>query len=246
MRLAETTVLVTGASGGIGGAVATGLAQRGARVVVHGRDPSRTQRLAVQLDGVAAVADLSELDGIDTLLGQAGPVDAVVHAAGIGWWGPVATMTGADAQRVLSLDLCTPIELTRRLLPVMIAAGRGHVCFVASIAGATGVAHEAVYSAAKAGLLTFADALRLELVGSGVEVSTVAPGLVATGFTPPGTHRRRVPRPIPAQRVAAAVIDAMSGGPPHRVLPRWLALAPAVRAVSPAAYRHLAGRFGAL
>lgn len=244
MRLADATVLITGASGGIGCRVARRLAAAHAQVVCHGRDTVRLDGLAAQLGVRTVAADLGASAGMDALLAEAGRVDAVVHCAGVGWLGPLSGMSGPDVERVLGLDLRVPVELTRRVLPAMVAAGRGHVCFVASIAGMTGVADEAVYSAAKAGVLAFADALRLELTGTGVEVSTVSPGMVATGFRPAGTYHRRIPRPISPDRVANSIVAAMSGSSPHRVVPRWLAIAPAVQAVSPGTYRRLAQRFG--
>lgn len=244
MELADATVLVTGSSRGIGLAIARRLRARHARVILHGRDTRALEAAARELRARCVAVDLLEPDGVDLLAQRVGTVDGLVHCAGIGWRGDVARMPRAEVAAVLALDLQVPIELTRLLLPAMIAAGRGHICFVGSIAGLTGVAHEAVYSASKAGVLTFADSLRLELEGTGVEVSTISPGAVTTDFCSSASYPRRVPRPISADRVAAAVVAGMHGERAPQILPRWLAVAPKVRAVSPSAFHRLARRFG--
>jgi short-subunit dehydrogenase len=103
-----------------------------------------------------------------------------------------------------------------------------------------------VYSATKAAEVTFADSLRLELAGSGVGVSVVSPGAVRTDFcaTRGQPYRRRFPRPINPDRVAAAVVRSVARERPRAVVPRWLAIAPAAQALVPPAYRALAERFG--
>jgi short-subunit dehydrogenase len=250
MRLANSTVLVTGASGGIGAETARVLADRGADVVLHGRNRELLDVLAAELAAPTVVADLSTRSGVDALIAGArslvGPVDAVVHCAGVGWRGEVTAMSADDVARLIAVNLHAPIQLTRAFLPSMRAAGRGHVAFVGSIAGLTGVCHEAVYSAGKAGLDAFAESLRMELAGSGVGVSTLSPGAVDTGFwTARGSeYHRRIPRLVGAQRVARLLVVDIEHERSNRIVPRWLALAPFTRALAPSAYRHLATRFG--
>ncbi|HEU5007125.1 MAG TPA: SDR family NAD(P)-dependent oxidoreductase [Jatrophihabitantaceae bacterium] len=250
MRLANSTVLVTGASGGIGAETARVLADRGADVVLHGRNRELLDVLAAELAAPTVVADLSTRSGVDALIAGArslvGPVDAVVHCAGVGWRGEVTAMSADDVARLIAVNLHAPIQLTRAFLPSMRAAGRGHVAFVGSIAGLTGVCHEAVYSAGKAGLDAFAESLRMELAGSGVGVSTLSPGAVDTGFwTARGSeYHRRIPRLVGAQRVARLLVADIEHERSNRIVPRWLALAPFTRALAPSAYRHLATRFG--
>jgi short-subunit dehydrogenase len=243
MRLEGATVLVTGASGGIGAAVTARLAERGARVLAAGRDPGATARAG---GAETLVVDLTDPDGPSMLAERAGAVDGIVHAAGVGWKGPLAEMPRAELDRLLALNLRAPLDLTRALLPPMLARRSGRIVLVASIAGLTGVAGESVYAASKAGLLVFGESLRLELAGTGVGVGTVSPGAVDTGFfarrgTPYG---RRSPRPLAADTVAAAVVDVLAGRREDVVLPRWLGIAPKVRAVAPGSYRRLARRFG--
>jgi short-subunit dehydrogenase len=144
------------------------------------------------------------------------------------------------------VNVRAPLQLSRALLPGMLARGRGHHAFVASIAGWTGVAQEAVYSATKSALLTYAEALRAELSSSGIGVSVVSPAAVRTDFwanrgTP---YERRFPRQIAPERVARVLVRGIERERAHQMVPRWLVLAPTVRAVAPGAYRALQRRFG--
>ncbi|BCB91747.1 SDR family NAD(P)-dependent oxidoreductase [Phytohabitans suffuscus] len=250
MRIRDSVALVTGASSGIGWASAVRLAGAGARVLVHGRDEGRLAALADLVDGVPLTGELADPGQVDRLaaaaLGAAGRVDIVVHNAGAGWAGPFDRMPEADIGRLVAVNLAAPIGLTRALLPGMRARGEGHLMFVTSIAGRVGVAGEAVYAATKAGLDAFAESLRLELRGSGVGVGALAPGVVQTRFFERRgqPYGRDHPRPIPADRVAAALVRAVAEGRDDGYVPGWLRLPVAVRGVAPGLYRRLAGRFG--
>lgn len=249
MRMAGSTILVTGASAGIGAATAVALGAAGAKVLVHGRDSDRTAEIAAACAGTALLADLAEPAEIDSLAAQAqehGPLDAVVLNAGRGHSGPFVAMTDAEIDDLLALDLVGVVRLARRVLPGMLERGRGRLCFVSSIAGRTGVAGEAVYAAAKAGVDAFAESLRLELAGSGVGVSVVVPGVVETGFFAARgrPYDRRTPKPVAASEVAAAIVTAIERERDEVFVPRWLGVAPAVRAVAPGPFRALSRRFG--
>jgi short-subunit dehydrogenase len=250
MQLTGAVVLVTGASAGIGRVAAARFAAKGARVLVHGRDRVRTQQVADEVGGRALVADLAAPADRETLAGEAldvfGRVDVLVNNAGFGYLGPVAAMGVDVIRRLIEVDLLAAVELTRSLLPGMLEQRRGAICFVTSIAGRTGVAGEAVYSATKAGLDAFADSLRVETAGSGVNVSVVVPGVVDTGFfeTRGSPYTRSRPRPIPAETVADAVVRAVERDRAEEWRPRWLRVAPTVRALAPGAFRRLAVRFG--
>jgi short-subunit dehydrogenase len=251
VELRDAVVLVTGASSGIGHHLAVALAQRGARLLVSGRDAAALDRVAERVGGVPLVGDLASPDGAQRLAAAAaavppGGVDVLVLNAGIGWRGPLASMTAEAAEELLRVDLLAPVELTRALLPGMLARGRGHIVAVASIAGVLGVAEEAVYAGAKAGLITFAESLRYELAGTGVGVTVVIPGVVRTAFFDRRGrpyHRRR-PRPLSPEQVAEAVTRAISTGAAQVIVPRWLAVPVRLRALLPGLYRRLAQRFG--
>lgn len=250
MRLNGAVALVTGASAGIGAAVARRFAAEGARVLVHGRDPERTRAVASDADGTMLVAELGNPEGRRRLAAEAlnvfGQVDVLVNNAGIGWSGPFTDMDVDQIRRLIDVDLMAAIELTRALLPGMIARRNGAVCFVTSIAGRTGVAGEAVYSATKAGLDAFAESLRAEVAGAGVHIATVIPGVVDTGFfeTRGRPYQRSRPRPIPADVVAEAVVGAVVNDRAETWSPGWLRIAPTLRALAPGAFRRLAMRFG--
>jgi len=250
MRLTDAVVLITGASAGIGRVTAARFAARGARIVVHGRDPERTRQVADEVHGRAVLGDLAIAADRRRIAAEAvdafGHVDVLVNNAGFGYLGPVSVMDVDVIRRLVEVNLLASIELTRSLLPRMMERNRGAVCFVTSIAGRTGVAGEAVYSATKAGLDAFADSLRGETARSGVDISVVVPGVVDTGFfeTRGSPYERTFPRPIPAEAVADAVVRAVQSNRAEEWRPRWLRIAPTVRALAPGAFRRLAVRFG--
>lgn len=242
--------LVTGASSGIGAATARRFAAGGWRLLLSGRDRDRLDETAAATSGLALPADLTAEDGPELLarsaLAAAGRIDVLVAGAGIGWAGPFTTMSPAALDQVLAVNLSATLRLVREVLPAMVAAGRGRVVLVGSVAGSVGVRQEAVYSASKAGVAAFAEALRQELRGTGVGVTLVVPGPVATPFferrgTP---YRRPWPRPTAPGRVAGAVWGAVRDGRDDVHVPGWLAVPGRVRGLAPGLYRRLLARFG--
>jgi short-subunit dehydrogenase len=247
VELAGAVVVVTGASRGLGAAVAAELGRRGAVVVAVGRD---TTALRAPGCGSVCAADLRDPAAAQTIvthtLATHGRLDAVVANAGVGHAGDLAEMSPERVAELVAVNLTAPILLTRAALAPMRAARRGCLLYVTSIAGAVGVPGENVYSATKAGLESFADTLRAEVRADGLRVCTVLPGVVDTGFFAARgrAYDRRFPRPIPAERVANKVVDALTAGPDRVFVPRWLAGPAALRAAAPRLYRHLERRFG--
>lgn len=249
MRLAGAVALVTGGSSGIGAAIARALSAAGARLLIAGRDPSRLAEVAQATAGVALEADLTEPSGPADLakaaLRAAGHVDLLVSNAGIGWAGPIGEITEAKVNELITVNLTAPIQLTRLLAPSMVERRRGRIVFVSSIAGATGACHEAVYAAAKAGLLGFAESLSYELRDGGVGVSLIIPGVVDTPFFERRgrAYHRRWPALIPAERIAEAVVWATEHDQCEVFVPGWMWLPVRLHGIAPAIFRNLATRF---
>ncbi|MER7738222.1 SDR family NAD(P)-dependent oxidoreductase [Streptomyces sp. NPDC096538] len=244
------TALVTGASSGIGAAVARRLSAEGWRLVLNGRDAGRLGEVAAGASAAVFPEDLTRPAAERRLTGfaleQVGRLDLLVACAGVGWAGDFTTMTRRSFDEVIDVNLVTTLRLVRQVLPHMVEAGSGRVVLVGSLAGSVGVRDEAVYSASKAAVAVFADALRYELRGTGVGVSLVVPGVVDTPFfdhrgTP---YPRSRPRPVPPERVADAVWRAVSRGRDEIYVPGWLRLPARVRGAAPGLYRRLAATFG--
>ncbi len=243
--------LVTGASSGIGAAVARRLAAQGGwRLVLNGRDRARLEEVAHGTSAVVYPADLcgpgAERRLAEFALDRVGRVDLLVAGAGIGWAGPFSTMPQPAIDEVFDVNVLATVHLVRLLLPHMVRQGSGRVVIIGSLAGTVGVRDEAVYSAAKAALATFADAVRYELRGTGVGISHVVPGVVDTPFFDRRgvPYRRSRPKPVPASRVADAVWEAVSRGRDEVYVPGWTRVPGRVRGIAPALYRRLAARFG--
>jgi len=241
VKVADRVALVTGASSGIGRALAVRLAADGARLVLAGRDPDRLQEVAERTGGKAVVVDLAA--GVAPLLDALpGPPALVVHNAGVGAAGPLEELAPERVDELIDVNLRAPIQLTRALLPGL-RAERGALVFVASIA-AVGVAGEAVYSATKAGLRGFADAVRIEAPEVGV--TTVLPGAVDTPYfgRRGREYDRRFPRPIPADKVAEDIVRGVRRGAVEIVTPRWLTLGAKVHGAAPTLFARASRRFG--
>jgi short-subunit dehydrogenase len=212
--------VLTGASHGIGPHIARALAREGVSLALAARSAAELSALAAELDtatvrAIPIVVDLSTPAGRETLVSRAeaelGPIDVLVNNAGIIHGGPLHTRSAADVDEITQVNVVTPIELTRRVLPGMLARGRGHVVHVASLGGKVPMAYFPLYSATKYGLVGFNHALQFELRGTGVRSSAVCPGFVAdegmwaraSGAVHPMLG---ISRP---ERVARAVVDAL-------------------------------------
>jgi short-subunit dehydrogenase len=250
MHLSGATALVTGGSSGIGAATAARLAAAGAKVVIAGRDPARLAKVAERTGATPVAADLATPEGparlADAALAVLGRLDLLVSNAGAGWAGGLTELPAAKTAELIMVNLAAPIELTRLLLPAMGTGRQARAVFVASIAGATGVRGEAVYAAAKAGLICFAESLRYELRSRGMGVSVVIPGVIDTPFFERRgqPYQRRWPAPVPADRVARALLSAVERDRDVVYVPSWMRFPAWLHGAAPGLFRALAARFG--
>lgn len=179
MRLEGKSVLVTGATGGIGRAIAHELAARGGVLSVTGRRHTELQRLVRELGPSARglTADLTNLDEVHDLMSRAAPVDVLVANAGVGIPQDLVDLTDAEIEEAVRVNLMAPAALARAALPTMKKRGAGHIVFISSGAGLVATpGNGAVYTATKWGLRGLGLALQQELYGTGVCVSTIFPG----------------------------------------------------------------------
>ena len=183
------TALVTGASGGIGAAIARALHAQGASVVLSGTRVDVLEALAAELGprAFACAADLRQAGAADALLSAAetaaGPLSILVNNAGLTRDMLALRMKDEDWQAVLDVDLSAPFRLARAALRGMLRRRAGRIIQISSVVGATGNAGQANYAAAKAGLVGMSKALAQEVGSRGVTVNVVAPGFIETPMT---------------------------------------------------------------
>jgi short-subunit dehydrogenase len=178
MNLSGRSALVTGATGGIGIAIARALAARGASLLLSGRRTDVLEPLAAELGARALECDLSDPAAVDRLAGDAASVDVLVANAGLPASGYITSFSQEEIDRALAVNLRAPMVLARRLVDPMIARGSGHLVFVSSLSGKAASPGGSVYSATKFGLRGFALGLRQDLKPHGVGVSVVLPGFI--------------------------------------------------------------------
>jgi len=161
--------------------------------------------------------DLRNVDALPGLVDRvhelAGPIHVLINNAGVERWAAFQEYAETDLREVITTNLLAPMELTRLVLPEMLARGSGHVVNIASLSGKRGDPYNSLYSASKAGLIAWTDALRQEIAGTGVGVSLVSPGPVAAGMFL--AHSEQIPafvRMCPPRDVSEAVIKAIEAG----------------------------------
>jgi short-subunit dehydrogenase len=253
------TALVTGASGGLGTHIARRLAREGMNVAVSGRREDAlaqvvTELTALGVKAVAVPADLSDLSRIDPLIDGAeaalGPIDVLVNNAGVEAIGAFTTYTREELTSMVDVNLTAPLLLTHRLTPGMLERGRGHVVFIASVAGKIGPAFNEPYAATKAGLIGLTQSLRAEYLHAPIGFSVVCPGFIAgdgmyARMAEQGHRSNRMMGETTTEKVSEAVVRAirkdraeiLESGAPIRPM---LALAQ----LAPGLVERLAPRFG--
>ncbi|HEY3960740.1 MAG TPA: SDR family NAD(P)-dependent oxidoreductase [Solirubrobacteraceae bacterium] len=178
MQISGSTILLTGATGGIGQAIARALHERGGTLILTGRRTEVLEPLAAELGARTLAVDLSDRAEIDRLVQEAAEVDILLANAALPAAGRLESFTMDEIDRALDVNLRAPIALAHALAPTMIARGKGHMLFMSSLAGKSATPGTAIYNATKFGLRGFASALRADLRPSGVGVSAIFPGFI--------------------------------------------------------------------
>jgi short-subunit dehydrogenase len=211
MNLGGRTALVTGASGGLGHAIARALVRRGAAVVLTARRTELIEALAAETRGRAISCDLADRAALERLIDEAGPVDVLVANAGMPASGRITSFSVEEIDRALDVNLRAPMVLARLMCEGMAERGGGQIVFVSSLSGKAGTAGSSVYAATKFGLRGFAQSLREDLRPRGVGVSTIFPGFIRdagmfheSGAKLPGYVGTKTP-----EDVANAVVSAI-------------------------------------
>lgn len=216
MELAGTRILLSGATGGLGRAIAVQLAGQGASLVLSSRKGEELERLARSLPGgadrhLAAVADLAEPGAAGELIARAGDLDGLVANAALPATGRLENFSSEEVQRAVRVNFESPILMARALGPRLAGKGRGHLVFIASLAGKVGSPRSSLYNATKFGVRGFVFGLREDLHPHGVGVSVVSPGFVReagmfadSGAKPPPGLGTTTPK-----KVAEAVVRAI-------------------------------------
>ncbi|MFN8039852.1 MAG: SDR family NAD(P)-dependent oxidoreductase [Acidimicrobiales bacterium] len=248
-------VLVTGASAGIGAALATGFAERGAVVGICAR---RADRLASVLDACRAhqpdsrswVVDLADLDGVVPFAERAwdelGGIDVVVNNAGVPKRRRVDALSTAELDAVMAINYLSPARLIMAVLPRMLERGSGRIVCVSSVAARLSPPGEAAYSASKAAVTAFCESLAAEVWSTGVKVHVVNPGVVDTElFDLPDNDPLLADdiERLPPSAVVEAVVDQLDTGAFEAWVPGWFGEVFEGKATNPEGYLSGAAAF---
>ena len=244
------SIVITGASNGIGAALATQLAQPGRQLALIGRDPGRLQSVTNQCqlqgaDCIAASIDVRDAQRLSTFVEEVErhrPIDLLICNAGIldGRRADQVVENGTVAREVLEINLLSAIDLLHQVLPAMRRRGSGGIVLVASLASFVPLADAPAYSASKAGLMSYGMALRDAVGAEGVQVTVACPGYVSTGMAK--MHKGPRPNEISAERAAALILSGFrrnAGLVGFPVVPFWLSR---VSLLVPEAVRRFASK----
>jgi short-subunit dehydrogenase len=213
MNLSGRKALLTGATGGLGRAIALALAQGGAQVALSARKREALEELAAELPGSGhsvLPADLAEPDAVERLAAEAAGTEILIANAGLPGSGKLDDFSAEEVKRALRVNLEAPMLMARALYPAMLEAGSGHLVFVASLSGKAASPRSSIYNATKFGLRGFALGLRADISPRGVGVSLVSPGFIReagmfadAGAKPPPGMGTSTPEQVGAATVRA-------------------------------------------
>jgi short-subunit dehydrogenase len=247
MSLVAGRVLLTGATGGIGQAIARAFAGRGASLVIGGRRSEILDPLAAEVGGRAVISDLARREDLERLVAETGEVDVLVANAALPASGVLTELSQEQIDRMLEINLRAPIALARAIAPGMIDRGRGHMVFISSLAGKAAAPASSIYSATKFGLRGFALGLREDLRHHGVGVSVVLPGFISDAgmFAEANVELPRGVGTRTPEQVAGAVVQAVERDRAEvEVAPLGLRLGANFASVAPAVAARVQRKIG--
>ncbi len=225
--LRDKVALITGASSGIGRATALALAREGVHLALAARRAAPLEAVAeatrdLGARAIALPADVSQRAQAEALvqatLAQLGRLDVLVASAGIYVRGPIETLSAADFERCMAVNFFGTVYPVLAALPGLRAQGSGHIVLLSSVDGKKAIRTDAPYAASKFAIAGFGESLRQDLAGTGVDVSIIFPGRVATPLIA-GMKIPAISRPIPAERVAQAIVRAIRRRQAEVILP---------------------------
>ena len=248
MKISGSTVLLTGATGGIGQAIARALARRGAKLILTGRRSELLDPLAAETGGRALAADLAEASELDRLVQEAGDVEILIANAALPASGTLDSFSVQEIDRALDVNLRAPIVLAHALTPAMVARGQGHLVFISSLSGKATTPGTLVYNATKFGLRGFAGGLRADLRPSGIGVSSVFPGFISEAGMFADAGEVKLPRGVGTstpEQVAEALVSAIEKNRGEvDVAPLQMRLSSVFAGVAPEAAARMARALG--
>lgn len=236
MTFQDKVVWITGASSGIGAALARKMAERGAFLILSARRKVALQHVRDLICEAGTAGekivilpfDIVEKDVLDQVVGQAeqafGRIDMLVNNAGISQRSFIVDTDMAVYQRLMDVNFFAPVALTRKVLPLMLAQGHGHIAVTSSVAGKVGAQFRAGYCASKHAVMGFFDALRAEMAGQGIVVTTIVPGFIRTDISahalqgdasPVGHLTKAIESGMDVDRAAEVIVRGFERGTPE-------------------------------
>jgi short-subunit dehydrogenase len=213
MQLRDSTVLLTGATGGLGAAMARALHREGAQLILSGRNRALLDPLAAELGAIAVPCDLTDRAALRELLAEYATVDVLIANAAVPATGLLDTFTEQELDRIVEANLTAPMQMVRALVPGMVERRRGHVVLVSSLSGKVASPGSSMYSGTKFGVRGFAFGLRQDLEDSGVGVSVISPGFIRdAGMFAKSGAQDALPAGVGTctpEQVAHATVDAI-------------------------------------
>ncbi|HWP95138.1 MAG TPA: SDR family NAD(P)-dependent oxidoreductase [Gammaproteobacteria bacterium] len=256
--LASRTVILTGASQGLGPYLARRLAAEGARLVLAARSRDKLELVAAALRADGAEVEIVVTDVTDETdrrnlvhrsRARFGQIDVLINNAGVEEILPFEEQEPEAITRMIATNVVAPLQLARLVLPEMLQAGRGHIVNIASLAGLLGMPYGSVYAGSKAALATWSLSLAAEVRHRGVHVTTICPGFVAKAgmFARKETRAPGLLGEVQPEDVAEAVLRALRTGAPQLVVTaRPVRPMLVLRALAPALYMKLGEALGAV